>query len=223
MTSAEWDPGPVLTAQEVVVQGAASSSEVHIHQIGPDAAIEIVDQNGLAYKIQADTTAPSSLNVVAETGNSPNLDIITSAAPGGNSGAIILSQSSTFQGVVFDNADGYLKPGGFGGGTYTVEGWTALTLQNGWTNFGVPWAPIRCRRLPTGHLFIEGTIAPGTTTNGTVLFNLPSGFRPLTYNRRQPLPEQGGMWADFLPSGDVQIHGATGAGSATFCGLISLQ
>lgn len=57
--------------------------------------------------------------------------------------------------------------------------WTAPTLLNSWVNFGSGYSNAGYRKDPsTGIVYIRGLIKDGTATNGTVLFNLPSGYRP---------------------------------------------
>ncbi len=55
--------------------------------------------------------------------------------------------------------------------TTTQPNWIAATLQNGWT--GNLWY----RKNQIGQLEIMGTIVPGTKTFGTVLAQLPVGYR----------------------------------------------
>jgi hypothetical protein len=55
--------------------------------------------------------------------------------------------------------------------------WTNLTLQNGWqiyTGYAVP----QYTKGPDGIVKVKGLIGSGTTTAGTVVANLPAGYRP---------------------------------------------
>jgi lysophospholipase L1-like esterase len=56
--------------------------------------------------------------------------------------------------------------------------WIAPTLLNGWGNFGSGFAYAGYRLTPDGEVHVQGVIGTGTATAGTVLFNLPAGFRP---------------------------------------------
>lgn len=69
--------------------------------------------------------------------------------------------------------------------TANVETWHAATLQNTWANFGAPFVTAQYRALasPAKSIEIIGTISGGTSANGTVLFNLPAGYRPLRQQR----------------------------------------
>lgn len=59
-----------------------------------------------------------------------------------------------------------------------VGGLTALTLQNGWQNFGGNFGAPAVERTPDGQVRLHGAIRNGTTTLETLLFTLPAGFRP---------------------------------------------
>ena len=67
-----------------------------------------------------------------------------------------------------------------GSGLYfTGEGWQPLPLTNGWTAYGGTFqAPIFMKKID-GMVQMAGTIAPGTTTNGTQVATLPTGYTPV--------------------------------------------
>src|SRR5262245_18049281 len=72
-------------------------------------------------------------------------------------------------GDIFDGNDGQL-----------AETWQTITLQNGWTNRGGAYANASYRRLlSSSWLHIVLNLSAGTTTNGTIVFTLASGYRPL--------------------------------------------
>lgn len=61
----------------------------------------------------------------------------------------------------------------------SVSGWTAVTLVNSWTNragYGIS----SFKTLFGSTLFIVLNLAAGLQTNGTTIFTLPAGFRPLS-------------------------------------------
>lgn len=213
-----------------MLQVGGTLSKVTIHQIGSDAVIELTDQNGLGYKFQADTVAPSSLNIQSTTPNSPSIDVVSSGAPGGNNGAVLFTQSATFHGVLFDNGDGWLKRGGFGGGTYAADGFDATTsFFNGWTDWGAPFAPARGIVLPTGMAYVQGTLRPGTTGVGILVFRKSSKYSPQTGTVRIPCAEgpgtgtNGSAWLDItknsgLGTTDYTLtSGAVGSLSFSAC------
>lgn len=71
----------------------------------------------------------------------------------------------------------YLRVSGAWVVRYDDTGWTAPTLLNSWVNLGSGYAATRYRRI-NRIVYIEGTVASGTTTDGTVMFAVPAGFRP---------------------------------------------
>jgi hypothetical protein len=57
--------------------------------------------------------------------------------------------------------------------------WSSATLQNGWANFGGSEANAGYTKVGST-VRLRGIIKNGTTTAGTTLFTLPSGYRPAT-------------------------------------------
>jgi hypothetical protein len=58
------------------------------------------------------------------------------------------------------------------------EAWIAPTLLNSWVNVGAGFATAGYRKTPWGEVQCRRLLKDGTMTNGTVLFNLPVGYRP---------------------------------------------
>ena len=58
--------------------------------------------------------------------------------------------------------------------------WHDITLLNGWVLYNTNGfgTVARFRKTLSGVVFVEGTIKSGTTAGGTILFNLPEGYRP---------------------------------------------
>ena len=60
----------------------------------------------------------------------------------------------------------------------SVATWYALNLQSGWQDYGPNWAIARYRVDADGLIHVQGMIRYGTTTPGTLVATLPSGFQP---------------------------------------------
>lgn len=60
-------------------------------------------------------------------------------------------------------------------GTNYDTGWKDLTLSNGWTNYGAPYAPAQARRVGN-QVYLRGLIKAGTV--GVAVTNLPAGMHP---------------------------------------------
>jgi hypothetical protein len=86
------------------------------------------------------------------------------------------------------------------------QDWIAPTLLNGWVNFGTGFYNTGYYKNTDGNIYLRGTIKNGTTTSGTVIFTLPTGYRPLN---RMAFPVASGSGTlgriDVLPTGDVII------------------
>jgi hypothetical protein len=61
----------------------------------------------------------------------------------------------------------------------TIEAWIAPTLGASWVNTGGAKQVAGYRKDSDGRVWIHGNIKNGTTTDGTVLFTLPAGYRPV--------------------------------------------
>lgn len=59
-----------------------------------------------------------------------------------------------------------------------IDLWRPMTLQNGWANRGAGFPPAQYRMLSNGNVQYVLNVTGGTTTSGTVIANLPVGFRP---------------------------------------------
>lgn len=85
------------------------------------------------------------------------------------------------------------------------------TLLNGWTVYDAVNYPVRYSKNDAGIVTLEGAVSGGTTTIGTALLNLPTGFRPLNKNILFPqsASDVGGNLGIIhliaLEAGDVQI------------------
>lgn len=74
------------------------------------------------------------------------------------------------------------------GSAAAVNGWTLIsgtpvtfapTLLSGWVNYGDGFAAAGYHKGPDNRVHLQGLIKSGTVADGTVIFTLPEGFRPL--------------------------------------------
>lgn len=92
------------------------------------------------------------------------------------------------------------------------ETWTHPNLLASWTNYGSSWVEASYMKDSFGFVNVRGTIKDGTTTDGTNIFDLPSGYRP-QYNVSFPVTDSGGgasARVSIDTSGNVTIDGVTG-------------
>jgi hypothetical protein len=116
--------------------------------------------------------------------------------------------------------------------TGTVETWHAVVFQNGWSNVGGVNVTAQYRQVacPPQCVQLVGTIAPGTKTDGTILFNLPAGYRP-AHDQFFPLATNGAAGGGTTPqvsvaqNGDVKVFGVNTVGltNIEFGCLVSLD
>jgi hypothetical protein len=90
-------------------------------------------------------------------------------------------------------------------------GWTVATLLNSWVAFGAPTTPPQYRRRD-GITYVAGNMKTGTIASGTILFNLPAGYRPLTSHRFLAYLSGGTVGLiEVVASGDVKAASALNA------------
>lgn len=74
------------------------------------------------------------------------------------------------------------------GSAAAINGWTLIsgapvtfapTLLSGWVNYGDGFAAAGYCKGPDNRVHLQGLIKSGTVADGTVIFTLPEGFRPL--------------------------------------------
>lgn len=103
------------------------------------------------------------------------------------------------------------------------EGWHEVgntgepAFQNSWANVGgASDETLGYKKDSFGKLYLKGYIDSGTITDGTVVFTLPTGYRPIKTIRA------GGMFVtgssensyqiEVQTDGDIAIYGVSGAG-----------
>jgi hypothetical protein len=108
------------------------------------------------------------------------------------------------------------------------EDWKQVTLLNGWTNHpsGVR---MQYRRVfsPANSLQLVGLMVPGTKADGTVVFQLPLGFRPRNLIIAAVAVDVEGAGAsprfDFFANGNVACEGVSASGAVALSLLIPLD
>lgn len=94
-----------------------------------------------------------------------------------------------------------------GTGTLTSETVVAPLLENSWVNFGGVHRTAGYWKDREGLVHLRGVIKNGTTTNGTILFILPVGYRPAT-TERFPASSEDSVGTRTLTQVAIQSDGA---------------
>lgn len=84
-------------------------------------------------------------------------------------------------------------------------GWTAVTFQNSWHDLGSPYSTAAFGLAITGNVRLRGVVVGGTKTDGTVICQLPVGFRPAF---DKIIPVGTGTSGAILPT--IRIRASTG-------------
>ncbi|HYH03262.1 MAG TPA: right-handed parallel beta-helix repeat-containing protein, partial [Bacillota bacterium] len=89
------------------------------------------------------------------------------------------------------------------------DNWHPLSLLNSWVDFGGEYNTSGYCKDQSGRVYLKGFIKGGTTNAGTVLFNLPIGYRPKNRYSIATLSNGGGTATpcviDISVNGNVQI------------------
>lgn len=100
-----------------------------------------------------------------------------------------------------------------------IDTWHPFVFQNAWTNTGGVRVPCNYRKLatPNGCVQLVGEMTGGTTTNATVVTNLPAAYRPL-HDTSFPIAVNPSATTSVVgpimmlqQSGDLIIFGVTGS------------
>jgi hypothetical protein len=94
-----------------------------------------------------------------------------------------------------------------------AETWHAVAFANLWANFAGHQA-VRYRKSPENRVWLDGDAAPGTWINGTIVFTLPVGYRPLALHSIIKQTEGNGAGTfsfDIDTDGTVKVNDIVGA------------
>ena len=102
----------------------------------------------------------------------------------------------------------------------TYSSWTNLALQNGWVTYSSTYPTPQYTKTSDNIVTIQGLIKGGVTTNGTVIANLPAGYRPAKTVIFDVVTSTGLGRIDIHPNGDITTNIAstswTGLNEITF-------
>ena len=109
---------------------------------------------------------------------------------------------------------------------YDLDSWHEIgtsgepVFQNSWTNYGSPYTVAAFYKDPYNVVRLKGFITGGTSTDGTVVFTLPEGYRP---SERIVLTTENSGWnpmsIDVYQNGEVKIYNVTNNSWITLDGL----
>jgi type II secretory pathway pseudopilin PulG len=150
------------------------------------------------------TLANGTLIAALPTAILPSLYQHIAEIGGGNGASMIGIDVSTSFGIVAKNmaTNDFL-------GTNAVfypssyASWTNLTLQNSWTTYGGIFATPQYTTGTDGVVVLKGLIKGGTATFGTVIANLPPGYRPAARILYGTMNNGAYGRIDILPTGDI--------------------
>lgn len=92
--------------------------------------------------------------------------------------------------------------------------WADLVLENSWVEFSSSYFLPQFTKTNNGFVVLRGRIKSGTTTGGTVMFNLPAGFRPELIVTIDTVSNNAIATFHIEPNGDATIQTGSNASFA---------
>lgn len=114
-----------------------------------------------------------------------------------------------------------IYPSSFTGWTYWPEGGGSGQLQSGWLNYSSTYPYASYTKAADGIVSLRGLIKSGSISSGSVIANLPAGYRPAERQIFDVVNNGGFARVDVLPTGDITIN--TGVTSNGWLGLNDIQ
>lgn len=87
-----------------------------------------------------------------------------------------------------------------GTGSISTQNWQAPTLLNSWAQ-QANYAPVGYRKDANNNVHLRGNLTGGAA--GSVVFQLPAGYRPGSYLTFPAMGGGGAVWLEIRPNGDV--------------------
>ncbi len=175
-TTFTLDEGQALTVRVKALNGWSSSGwsdEVTVTN-NPGAPVVAAARSGRA-AIFTWPAAPGATGYVVEHSIDGGTPVETT--PTGRTFTIDLERGQTVDVNVYSTSGG-TRSTTPGTASITMPLWDPLTLQSGWTNYGVGYSPAQYTRSTDGVVVLTGLIRYGATDNDTLLGTLPVGYRP---------------------------------------------
>lgn len=170
----------------------------------------VLTVNGSVVLTESDADTAATVNtIVKRTGNGDVLcRLVRPDYPNQNtvSGAMAFRINNT--------SDNYIRFCNSGAAIHQwlddgVEAWQAPTLGSSWVNFAGGYQNAAYRKIGN-RVFIRGMVKNGTITDGTVLFTLPIGYRPLGHELFTGYQSAGTAYRlNVNSTGAVAIYGVT--------------
>lgn len=202
-------PAGATTPPRIVLDGdnaqilviSATGAQIILNPNATNPEIDFVSADGLnTTKISQDTTTPSVVKLLI--GPATIVDFGTAnLQTAGDLNAIVAGSTET---------------------------WHAMTLQNGWTDYGGTEAPSSYRLVPSPANCVQVHVAmrSGTVANGTVIATLPAGYRPAHVTHHAITTSVNGTRSPQLAldtAGNLSIFGIGTAGDVVGHALFPLD
>jgi hypothetical protein len=104
----------------------------------------------------------------------------------------------------------------------TTGTWSTPTLQNSWVNYGGNYPTLQYTKAADGVVTVRGLVKSGVTTSGTVIANLPVGYRPAATQLMTISSNDDFGRVDVLSSGNIAFRAGSNAWYAINISFIAL-
>lgn len=142
---------------------------------------------------------------------------------------VVARNNGAFGFIGIDQTNGIVAKGVGNNGYHSINtmyypasfnSWQTPGLQNGWVSYdgGAFFATPQYTKGSDNIVRLKGIVKSGTTTNGTVIMNLPAGYRPKERVLHASVCADAYCRIDILPNGNVELY----VSSATWTTLDSV-
>ena len=106
----------------------------------------------------------------------------------------------------YDSIQAMFYTSSYVAGSVCTTSWCSLTLQNGWLQHGTGFTPPSYTKGSDGVVIVNGLIDSGATSYGTVIANLPPGYRPKERLIMNCASNMASGRIDIMPNGDIIVN-----------------
>lgn len=104
---------------------------------------------------------------------------------------------------------------------YASDAFVPCTMLNGWVSYGAGFAPAGASMSKDGWVTFRGMVKSGTTTNGTSIMQLPTGYAPIFVEHFTCSTQSGYVTIRANTNGNIEI--ADNGGNSTYMSISGIR
>lgn len=157
----------------------------------------------------SDTSRQATITGAATTITASNLTVSRALSSDASGKVAVSAVTSTEQGYLSGVTSAIQTQLNAKGDKSPTVTWIAPTLLNSWVNYNTTsFDAAGYYKDQFGYVHLRGMISTGTTTVGTVILNLPAGYRPFKNKYFTTVSNSAACTVAVVSSGDLQVAGS---------------